>query len=284
MALVYILQVESLLQDGDRRRCRAFLDQRQREKTDRRRPGPERARSLGAEILLQYAADRYLRGQEKGEAPGLGGERVSQTQWLELSLEEILEALGETARQERRRTAPEEFWKETLPGARELSREKNRGGNPEEPEGTPCLGRELDTVTEAGGKPRFARLDLPYSVSHSGMYAVVAVDRGRVGLDLQRMGSAAPVRQERLVERFFAGQEKEAYFSLPSRQERERLFYRMWCRKEALGKLLGGGLTREVLEGNVLGAGGEDRFGSPYIWEDYEGLEGYGASLCRRPG
>ena len=82
-----------------------------------------------------------------------------------------------------------------------------------------------DTTTDA----------LPFiSISHSGDYVICAVSDREVGADIQKLEDNADL--VKMAERYFAPEEAEEV------EERGRMrFYRLWCRKEALGKCEGTG-------------------------------------------
>ena len=94
-------------------------------------------------------------------------------------------------------------------------------------------------VIGARGKP-----SLPggqaFSLSHSGRYCALAIGKGRVGIDIERMDEAnLPALELILREDEQAGIRKE---------NRLRDFYTLWTRKEALAKAIGTGLFRDPRE------------------------------------
>lgn len=101
-----------------------------------------------------------------------------------------------------------------------------------------------------GGKPYFQELSLFFSLSHSGRYVLCAVSGQEVGADIQE--KRLPVKQA-LVNRYFADRERDSFRILcrkcgpgeeaAASQEGADWFYRMWCRKEAWGKLTGQGVA-----------------------------------------
>ena len=131
----------------------------------------------------------------------------------------------------------------------------------------------LTVAYEAGGKPHILHVPWHYNLSHSGDYVALAISDASVGIDIQQM---RPYRDS-LVKRFFSAQEAAAYQSLVSVdvQRGRTLFYTLWCRKEAYGKLLGTGLTEEVLGHNMLGDMGVCLY-------EYGELPGYRICVCDR--
>ncbi len=86
-------------------------------------------------------------------------------------------------------------------------------------------------VFDANGKPGFADVPLFFSISHSGDVCAVAVSDRPVGADIER------VREQyrpRLIERSLSAAEKAAF---------DGDFTRLWCRKEAVAKMTGEGIT-----------------------------------------
>ena len=108
--------------------------------------------------------------------------------------------------------------------------------------------RACDIVFSYGpwGKPCWR--DLPFSISHSGTEALLAVCEGcPIGCDIQWTGSAVDARG---IADFFHPRERLALDAL-SPDDYARGFYRMWVRKEAVmkacGKGLGTGLDRVLV-------------------------------------
>ena len=108
--------------------------------------------------------------------------------------------------------------------------------------------RACDIVFSYGpwGKPCWR--DLPFSISHSGTEALLAVCEGcPIGCDIQWTGSAVDPRG---IADFFHPRERLALDALPP-DDYARGFYRMWVRKEAVmkacGKGLGTGLDRVLV-------------------------------------
>jgi 4'-phosphopantetheinyl transferase len=83
--------------------------------------------------------------------------------------------------------------------------------------------------------------DLQFNWSHSGAFAMVAVARQVApGVDIEQLREG--VKALEIAQRFFAPAEAEALASC-AESEREALFYRLWCAKEAVLKALGRGLA-----------------------------------------
>jgi 4'-phosphopantetheinyl transferase len=95
-------------------------------------------------------------------------------------------------------------------------------------------------ATGPHGKPEVAGAQLRFNLSHSGELAVVALAEGfEVGIDVERLD-----RRSRAVERTLTPAERAA---LDGAADRHVALLRVWCRKEALAKAIGGGLGWEPL-------------------------------------
>ncbi len=119
------------------------------------------------------------------------------------------------------------------------------------------------------GKPYFEDGQLPFfNISHAGGYVAVAVSDTEVGIDIQNIRNN---REKDMAERFFSPRESAAVKEDPER----RVFYRLWARKEALGKCTGEGV-RPYLDTDVYEL---DSFGlSDYEW--FEKIIGEDLYLC----
>ena len=99
-------------------------------------------------------------------------------------------------------------------------------------------------------RPRFPKLDFDVNWTHSAGFCVLAFgERGsnlRIGVDLERY---SPKRLH-LADRFFNAEEAAYVKSLGGSAERE--FFRLWCRKEAFYKCVGGEFFEGTLRRNML--------------------------------
>lgn len=89
----------------------------------------------------------------------------------------------------------------------------------------------------ADGKPYLEEGPF-FSLSHSGEYAACAIAEQEIGLDIQQEKAFDSMK---LAKRFFSETEQQELAKCPP-EEREKLFYYFWTRKEAYGKLTGRGL------------------------------------------
>ncbi|MER6187247.1 4'-phosphopantetheinyl transferase superfamily protein [Streptomyces sp. NPDC001652] len=94
------------------------------------------------------------------------------------------------------------------------------------------------------GKPRLADgAELRFNLSHCGDLALVAVSRRtEVGVDVDRLRPGLPV--EAFAERFFPASDARFVAVAPSPMERGERFLRLWTRKEAVIKAVGGRLIQ----------------------------------------
>ncbi len=91
---------------------------------------------------------------------------------------------------------------------------------------------EIVFALGAHGKPELAGASLRFNLAHSGDRALIAVSDVEVGVDLERTA-----RSSRAIERTLTEGERTALGP-----DRHVELLRVWCRKEALAKALGGGL------------------------------------------
>lgn len=251
----YLLDITEFTdaENGEALLARAFLhiDEERRRKAHGIRPGKARAASVGAGLLLQAAVR--------------DGDREACSRWRRYSVNELMDFLQEK----------------------------------------PPL--ELAYVYGREGKPYFRDLPFYFNLSHSGDYVLCVLSEAEIGADIQqhrrrekekdREGSGGSERNAfgdrsavlgKLASRFFSERECDALGRAGA--EREKLFFRLWARKEAYGKLTGKGvagvLGMDMLpetgqeEDNLLSGEGELSRKRGIFWEEYGGLEGYSIVLC----
>ncbi len=93
------------------------------------------------------------------------------------------------------------------------------------------------------GKPYLKNYPFYFNISHSGNYVFCVISNQEVGADIQLKQQQV---NERLLQRFFATEEKAYWEQCNTDAEKRDFFYRMWCRKEAYGKLTGKGIGEAV--------------------------------------
>ena len=106
---------------------------------------------------------------------------------------------------------------------------------------------EVQLVEGDHGKPALdpcyapATRGLTFNLTHSGELALLAIANREVGIDLE-----SPLRSVdamAVVRRFFSEAERRGFDAMPPGADRDRLFFRVWTRKEALVKAIGRGLS-----------------------------------------
>lgn len=90
------------------------------------------------------------------------------------------------------------------------------------------------------GKPYFENYPWYFSISHSGDYVLCVLSEEETGADLQRLEAVDCVR---LSKRFFAAAEYEAVRKCEEEAAARTLFFDLWTKKEAWGKLTGLGVA-----------------------------------------
>ncbi len=139
------------------------------------------------------------------------------------------------------------------------------------------------------GKPYLTDYPLLFNLSHSGDYVFCGVSEQEIGVDIQKIQGDNGLR---LAKRFFADPERRALEACGDEELRRRMFFRMWVRKEAYGKLTGEGIAgavgkclwRDMPAGEELSA---DTVGNgvwredDLVWEEYDEPEGYRMAVCR---
>src|SRR5260221_4241109 len=107
-----------------------------------------------------------------------------------------------------------------------------------------ALGTNADRVAfryGAHGKPEVD--GLPFTLSHSGGRALIALAHFEVGGDIELPRAR---RTDDIARRFFAPGEIERLFEIPGAAAREAEFFRLWTCKEAFLKATGEGLSRST--------------------------------------
>ncbi|MCR5040537.1 MAG: 4'-phosphopantetheinyl transferase superfamily protein [Clostridia bacterium] len=123
------------------------------------------------------------------------------------------------------------------------------------------------------GKPVFEGFGCDLSLTHSGLLAACAIscDGAAVGLDCELI---RPARCESIARRMFSPAETELILS-SHENERQRVFFDIWTKKESYIKLLGTGLRTQLKSFDVTDPDSLGIF--------FTGLgiaPGYACSLC----
>jgi 4'-phosphopantetheinyl transferase len=134
----------------------------------------------------------------------------------------------------------------------------------------------------------YAKHELEFNISHSGMVALLAFTRGReVGVDVELIRQDFDV--EGIAHRFFSEHEKQELAAFAPK-ERHEAFFRCWTRKEAYVKATGAGLSLPLSQFDVsLAVGDSDAListrpdateaGRWHMHEVSAGA-GYAAAIC----
>ena len=138
---------------------------------------------------------------------------------------------------------------------------------------------EINFLKNPFGKPKIEFSSIQYNISHSDDIVVCAIGNGTIGIDIEK---EEDIDFDNLIT-FFHLKERLFLESKPF-QERKRLFYRMWCAKEAYLKDKGIGLLKSLdsfnidLEKLIVFDGGKmkDRI-SCYLLENFVG---YSCAVC----
>lgn len=217
----YLLDLSVLKNDGMepskqcamKKEMEALLD-RERLLKYRRKQEMGAMQSLGAGLLIQLALDEYGRAGDK--MPKRETEDFTEPRLRRDTPQTVLEAL--------------------------------RGKRPIE--AVYCYGPE--------GKPYFQEIPLYFSLSHSGDAVFLAVSEREIGADIQAVTKAD---WKKLAKRFYGENDLKYMEScgenpvlraddLSENLDAREMFYRIWTKKEAYGKLTGEGvpkyLDREV--------------------------------------
>lgn len=248
----YLLSIEEFVEkeNGEALMERAFscVDDTRRRKAECLRLTHAKAACLGAGLLLQLAV-----GEALGEKEGNDRDKRENSTILKRAGKEegkkLLWTDGRTIEIEQYSVSQLFAHKENKPRI------------------------SLDYRYGEAGKPYFKDLPYYFNLSHSGNYVLCALSDVEIGADIQQHCGK---NVEKLAQRFFS--EHETVALEQAGEEREKLFYKLWTRKEAYGKLTGKGIAG-VLEVDLLPKTVllEDR---RLVWEE-EDIEDYSIAFCR---
>ena len=307
----YLLSVEQLYEEGGEALFAAALervDASRRERAERMRPGAARAAGVGAGLLLQAA----LR-----EMPGIGSAAVNlqeESVQEESGQNELVQTGSDPKREEgevQKESGPQPTGQSPGSAKRNTSWKSGKaleqcgykGGREfhglreytvEEILQLVSAPLELGLKYGKKGKPYLRDCPVFFNLSHSGDYVCCAVSGREVGVDIQRCSMQDMESLQRIARRFFSGAENDA-LERCREEERQQLFYRLWARKEAWGKLTGEGILAAVSV-NFLPCGPmEFRQGQPVqerfrdtgggaldlVFQEWQYPKGYWIALCR---
>lgn len=135
--------------------------------------------------------------------------------------------------------------------------------------------RELALKYGENGKPYFKELPLYFNLSHSGRYVLCAVSNREIGADIQQIRE---IKELQLAERHFAKEEYRQLELCEDLDKRRQLFFQLWSRKEAYGKLTGKGLSG-CLEQELFSRESQEKL--HIFWEEQVLSEGYCMAVCQ---
>lgn len=98
----------------------------------------------------------------------------------------------------------------------------------------------LRFIYGAHGKPELLNQEIYFNVSHSSHWALYAVARRAVGVDLEMHDRL--VERQAILKRVCTLREQQAFHNLATEYQ-QQAFFECWTRKEALVKALGNGLS-----------------------------------------
>lgn len=253
----YLLSITEFLEGKDSTMLmeEAFckVDSERRSKAERMRTDRGKAACLGAGLLLQMAVREVV-----GDCGSTGYQGVPEG----IRREGVLLPQRMTEGSQQRRTAQEA---ECTLHRYSVSRLLDRISYP----------IPLTYQYGKNGKPYFRDYPFYFNLSHSGDYVFCVLSFNEVGADIQQHSSND---NERLAERFFSAQEVASLQGC--KEGKNDLFYRLWARKEAYGKLTGEGIAATM--GINFLPGAEQTVGDRILlWEEYGEIAGYKLAICR---
>ena len=133
------------------------------------------------------------------------------------------------------------------------------------------FGREVSLAKTASGAPYIENESTCISLSHKDRILVVALSDKSVGVDIESIVSKDS--HIKIAARYFTSNEMDYINS-------EERFFRLWTRKEALGKLLGVGLNSETIAVDVIKNHATFNGQKYYLDTNTELLEGYCISVA----
>ena len=141
-----------------------------------------------------------------------------------------------------------------------------------------CDPREVQIVTDDGGKPMVEGSDLRFNASRSAGLALFATSwQTEVGVDIEAIREDVDI--EGIARRFFSPAEQRALASL-SPVHRLSASFQCWTRKEAFAKGIGTGLTFPLPSVDVWAADGRSMTVSDWTIHQVDVGIGYAAAVA----
>ncbi|GAB6990774.1 4'-phosphopantetheinyl transferase family protein [Paenibacillus pini] len=100
---------------------------------------------------------------------------------------------------------------------------------------------EMEITRDEYGKPFLSSpsIKVEFNISHAGDWVVVAIDRMKIGIDIEQIVTM----NLEIAERFFTQEEYKYIAQQSSQEQRDEQFIRIWTMKESYIKGVGRGLT-----------------------------------------
>ena len=254
----YLLSVKELCEEktGEPllRMLFEMVDETRRKKAEQIQHGAAQAASLGAGLLLQLAVQEALGRKTANEKPANEKSDKERSEKRELEIEGNESESGEYY-------AGEKLTMYTVSQVLKL------------------LAEPLDLQFDYGakGKPYLRDYPFYFNLSHSGEYVFCVISDREVGVDIQQFG---PVDEGRIAGRFFTEEERLALADCTDSMEQRKLFYQIWVRKEAYGKLTGEGIVATLGESMLPTDVPVQQDAAPSIyWQEWS-LPEYAIALC----
>lgn len=223
------------------RQASLLVDEVRREKAEKIRKPAAQAVSLGAGLLLQKMVLDYQNGaadyvEQDCEEQGCVVQDCEEQNCEEQGcVVQNCEVLHYEARELLELLKTEQLSPQITTGL-----QQGLQNSPQKLQNAQRIPIELQYRFEPHGKPKIVDFPLHFSLSHSGDYVLCAVSDREVGADIQKLQS---IDFPKLASRFFAKVEYKALEECDSEAEQQKLFFRLWTKKEAYGKLTGQGVT-----------------------------------------
>lgn len=315
----YLLSIEEFMdtEKGEALLKRASLcvDEERRRKAEGMRTLSGRAACLGAGLLLQLAVEEALQGRRGsfGGSSGFVGDSISMGRGF------IRDGVSTGSGSVRDSVNTDSgFRRDGVRGDSRFLRDDALADRRFAGDGAPasCDGMKVYSAAQllqcrevvpvrpfvykygTQGKPCFVNLPFYFNLSHSGSYVLCGLSMEEIGADIQQHCGKDVGK---LGWRFYSKRESMALEQAGA--ERENLFYRLWARKEAYGKLTGEGIGKalgmDMLPGTVRTEEGEGYGtfscssqiltsetvslpeGRHLVWEEWDSVEGYSIAFCR---
>lgn len=114
-----------------------------------------------------------------------------------------------------------------------------------------------------------------FNLTHAGDYVAAVFDDQEVGIDIEWQREA----KLQVARRFFAENEYAMLKNADSRDEQEKLFTRIWTRKESYIKAIGLGMRKDLRSFTTIY---DELEGTDFFFHTYVSPENYTISICSK--